>query len=160
MEYKQFQNAAYRHLVSCNQLLEVAKKTKTKTDIVDKLCFEIYYLSGYILETMLSYAVCSAMNISGDIEESKPFKEDSRKFKVHNLRQKYEYALSTAGCNGLRGICFFQQQHSKKEIQKLFDDWDVKYRYEKKERISLEVISEYIKSVKEVYEVIFKNYTR
>ncbi|MBR6103606.1 MAG: hypothetical protein IKP81_00935 [Paludibacteraceae bacterium] len=159
MEYTQFRNAAYRHLVSCQQLLEAAKNSKTKKDIVDRLCLEIYYLSGYILETMLSYAVCSVMKISSDINESKPFKEDARKFKIHDLKLKYDYALA-AGCVGLRGICFFQQQHSDKGIQNLFKEWNVKYRYEKKEKITLDVISKYIESVSEVYKVILTKYPR
>lgn len=106
MNYTQFREAAYRHLVSCKQLLNDAKDSTTKKDSKDRLCLEIYYLSGYILETMLSYAVCSSMNVNGDVNQSKPFKEDRTRFKVHNLNQKYNYALQN-GCNGLRNICFF-----------------------------------------------------
>ena len=92
MDYIQFRNAAYRHLVSCKQLLKDAKDSTTRKDIKDRLCLEIYYLGGYILESMLSYAVCSSMNISRDVYQSKPLKEDAKLFKVHDLKQKYSYA--------------------------------------------------------------------
>lgn len=157
MNYIQFRNAAYRHLVSCKHLLNEAKESKTDTK--NRLCLEIYYLSGYILETMLSYAVCSSMNINGDVYQSKPFKEEAKLFKVHNLNQKYSYALRN-GCNGLRNICFFQKKHSDADVQKLFSDWEVKYRYENRETLSPEILSKYISSIEEVYQTILRNYTR
>lgn len=159
MNYIQFRNAAYRHLVSCKQLLKDANDSTTKKDIKDRLCLEIYYLGGYILETMLSYAVCSSMNINGDIYQSKPFKEDAKKFKVHNLNLKYEYALQN-GCNGLRNIRFFQEKHPDAVIQNLFSDWHVKYRYENRANLSPEILSKYISSIEEVYQTILKKYTR
>lgn len=159
MDYIQFRNAAYRHLISCKQLLEVAKDPKTNKDKRDRLCLEIYYLSGYILETMLSYAVCSSMNISGDIYQSKPFKEEANLFKVHNLNQKYRYALHN-GCNGLRNICFFQQKHPDNIVQELFSNWHVKYRYENRATLSPDVLSKYISSIEVIYQTILKKYTR
>lgn len=159
MDYKQFQNAAYRHLVSCKQLLSDAKDSRTKKDTKDRLCLEIYYLGGYILETMLSYAVCSSMNISGDVYQSKPFKEDANLFKVHNLNQKYHYALQK-GCNGLRNICFFKNKHPNVIIQNLFSDWHVKYRYENKANLSLNDLSVFIESIENIYQTILQNYTR
>ena len=159
MDYIQFKNAAYRHLISCKQLLKDVKGATTSKDKKDRLCLEIYYLSGYILESMLSYAVCSSMNISGDIYQSKPFKEDANLFKVHNLNQKYNYALQK-GCNGLRNICFFQKKHPDAIIQNLFSDWHVKYRYENRANLSPDVLSKFINSIEEVYQIIIRNYTR
>lgn len=159
MKYTQFRNAAYRHLISCKQLLKDTKDSTTRKDTKDRLCLEIYYLGGYILEAMLSYAVCSYMNISGDVYQSKPFKEDARLFKVHDLNQKYSYALKN-GCFGLRNICFFQKKHPDAIVQKLFSDWHVKYRYEPRANLSPEVLSTYISSIENVYQTILKNYTR
>lgn len=159
MDYIQFKNAAYRHLVSCKQLLNATKDSTTKKDTKDRLCLEIYYLSGYILEAMLSYAVCSSMNVKGDVYQSKPFKEDSTKFKVHDLNQKYSYALQN-GCYGLRNICFFQKKHPETVIQNLFHDWHVKYRYENRANLSPEILTKYISSIEGVYQTILKNYTR
>lgn len=159
MDYIQFKNAAYRHLVSCKQLLNDTKDSTTKKDTKDRLCLEIYYLSGYILEAMLSYAVCSSMNVKGDVYQSKPFKEDSTKFKVHDLNQKYSYALQN-GCNGLRNICFFHKKHPETVIQNLFHDWHVKYRYENRANLSPEILTKYISSIEGVYQTILKNYTR
>ena len=159
MEYIQFRNAAYRHLVSCKQLLKDTENSKARKDIKDKLYLEIYYLSGYILETMLSYAVCSSMNISGDVYQSKPFKEDAKLFKVHDLNQKYSYALQK-GCNGLRNICFFQRKHPNADIQKLFSEWQVKYRYENRANPSPDILSKYLSSIEDVYQTILKKYTR
>lgn len=159
MDYIQFRNAAYRHLISCKQMLKEAQDSMIKKDTKDRLCLEIYYLSGYILETMLSYAVCSSMNITGDIYQSKPFKEDANLFRTHDLNQKFCYALKK-GCNGLRNICFFQKKHSDALIQDLFSEWQVKYRYENKANLSPEILSTYINSIEKVYQTILKNYTR
>lgn len=159
MDYIQFRNAAHRHLISCKQLLEDAKKSKTSKDTKDRLCLEVYYLSGYILETMLSYAVCSSMNVNGDVYQSRPFKEDAKLFKVHNLNQKYNYALQK-GCNGLRNICFFQKKHPNVVIQNLFSDWHVKFRYENRAILSPEILSIYITAIENIYQTILKNYTR
>lgn len=159
MDYIQFRNAAYRHLISCKKLLEDVNDSRINKDTKDRLCLEIYYLSGYILETMLSYAVCSSMNIKGDVYQSKPFKEDSKFFKVYNLNQKYNYALQK-GCNGLRNICFFQKKHPNAIIQDLFSDWQVKFRYENRANLTPNVLSTYINSIEDVYKEILKNYTR
>lgn len=159
MDYIQFRNAAFRHLVSCKQMLKDANDSTAKKDTKDRLCLEIYYLSGYILETLLSYAVCSSMNINGDIYQSKPFTDDKNKFKVHDLNQKYNYALQK-GCNGLRNLCFFQKKHPDAKIQNLFLEWQVKYRYENRANLSPEVLSTYINSIEDVYKTILKNYTR
>ncbi len=159
MDYIQFRNAAHRHLVSCKQMLKDAQDARAKKDTKDRLCLEIYYLSGYILETMLSYAVCSSMDINGDIYQSIPFKADAKRFKVHDLNIKYNYALNK-GCNGLRNICFFSKPHENDRIQELFANWDVKYRYENRRKLSPEILSTYISSIEEVYNIILKNYTR
>lgn len=158
MEYREFRNAAYRHLVSCKQMLSDVTNTSIRQDIKNRLCLEIYYISGYILETMLSYAVCSSMNVKGDINKSKPFKQDSAEFKTHRLMQKYTYAINN-GCIGLRNLCFFQIPHQNKEIQELFTKWKVDYRYEKKENISPDLLEEYIDSIENIYQVIIKKYT-
>lgn len=158
MEYKEFRNAAYRHLVSCKQMLSDVTDTQIKQDIKNRLCLEIYYLSGYVLETMLSYAVCSSMNVEGDISKSKPFTQDSAEFKTHRLKQKYNYAINN-GCIGLRNLCFFQVPHKNKDIQSLFDKWKVDYRYEKKENISSDLLVEYINTIETIYQVIIKKYT-
>ena len=159
MEYVQFKNAAYRHLVSCKQLLNDTKSSTMKKDIKDRLCLEIYYLCGYIIETMLSYAVCSSLNVKGDVYQSRPFKEEARFFKVHDLNQKYNYALQK-GCYGLRDICFFHKKHPDAVVQNLFDDWSVKYRYENRTNISPEIISKYIDSIEKIYQKILISYTR
>lgn len=158
MEYREFRNAAYRHLVSCKQMLSDVTNTSIRQDIKNRLCLEIYYISGYILETMLSYAVCSSMNVKGDINKSKPFKQDSAEFKTHRLMQKYTYAINN-GCIGLRNLCFFQIPHQNKKIQELFTKWKVDYRYEKKENISPDLLEEYIDSIENIYQVIIKKYT-
>lgn len=158
MEYKEFRNAAYRHLVSCKQMLADVTNTQIQQDVKNRLCLEIYYLSGYILETMLSYAVCSSMNVEGDINKSKPFTTDSAEFKTHRLMQKYNYALNN-GCIGLRNLCFFQTPHQNSDIQKLFTNWTVEYRYKKRENISQDLLVEYMNSIENIYEEIFKKYT-
>lgn len=140
-------------------MLSDVQSNSVKTDSKNRLCQEIYYLSGYILETLLSYALCSSLNITGDIFESKPFKEDSKQFKTHNLMQKYNYALKH-GCMGLRGLQFFQKEHQNAEIQELFNSWEVKYRYETHANISIDNLSVYLKTIEDIYRTILLKYTR
>lgn len=154
MEYKQFRESAYRHLTVCIQLLDDYGSVKDK-----RLISEVYYLSGYILEAMISYALCSAKMVKGDCMRSQYFTDDANKFKIHKLKPKWEYAKSK-GCNGLKDLIFFSKNHSNNEVQKLFDDWDVKFRYENHPQAKEPIIKEYLQQIKLIYETINKQYTK
>ena len=127
MHYKEFRSAAHRHLLSCKKMCEKLGQTTNDNEKRD-LIAEVYYLSGYIVETLLSYAIFSVA--SRDIQK-KPIEDHpdyERGFKTHNFKAKIYFALNH-GCN-FDGITFISNRHSNKELMKLFDSWGVELRYQ------------------------------
>jgi hypothetical protein len=127
MQYKEFRTAAHRHLISCEKMCE---KLSQITNPIEKrgLIAEIYYLSGYIVETLLSYAIFSVA--SRDIQR-KPIElhpDYENGFKTHDFQAKIHFAL-THGCN-FNGLLFISERHSNKRIRKMFNEWKVEMRYQ------------------------------
>ena len=77
MLFTEYKNAAERHLISCFKLFEEIKSYDDKAKkgkISSKeskyqhfLLSELYYLSGYMLESLYSYAICKYENTSNPI---------------------------------------------------------------------------------------------
>lgn len=158
MKHTQFKESAYRHLISCKQMLKDINVHNCKKNDKTHLQCEVFYLSGYIVELMLSYAVCSCLNIHDNCEESTPFKEDKKYFKVHNLKQKYNYALKK-GCSGLRGLDLLSKKHIDNNVQQLFDSWDISYRYVSSNNLPLQSLPSYIEVIEGLYNTICNKYT-
>ena len=114
MIQKEFYRASLRHLSSCKALLE----KMSKCDLSEKSGYisEIYYLSGYIIETILSWAIFEQANYKGDILKSKIYNDGY--FKTHCLISKSNFALDKYGCN-LRGVIFIDQKHADKNLQNI-----------------------------------------
>lgn len=148
MHYKEFRTAAHRHLLSCEKMCEKLRQTPNNNEKRD-LIAEVYYLSGYIVETLLSYAVFSVA--SKDIQR-KPIEEHpdyEKGFKTHSFSAKIYFALSH-GCN-FDGIAFIDNKHANKDLMKLFTSWVVDLRYQHYSKfnnvpptISEQMISSYI----------------
>lgn len=127
MHYKEFRTAAQRHLLSCEKMCE---KLGEATNCNEKrnLIAEVYYLSGYIVETLLSYAIFSVA--SRDIQ-NKPIEEHpdyENGFKTHNFQAKIHFALNHE-CN-FDGIPFIGVKHANKDLMKLYNSWSVDLRYQ------------------------------
>lgn len=105
MRYSQFRESAYRHLLACKQMIKDVSEGNIKGADKNKIYQEVYYLSGYIVESLLSYSLCSFLKIEGDCMKSEPFTKDSKKFKTHDLQQKFRYA-SEKGSTGISELCF------------------------------------------------------
>jgi hypothetical protein len=152
MQTKDYVISANRHLCVCKTLLN----TITSATPADKKCqilCEIYYISGYIIESMLSYAVLSHFRVQGDVMDSEHLKNNS--FKTHNLQKKVQYALEKK-CN-IKGITLLTQK-GKYTQQELFRNWNVKYRYEKYCVLEKEKLNEYINTTENIYKQILSKY--
>ncbi len=155
--HTQFKDSAYRHLVACKQMLKDSKSPQCKSGDKKYLESEAYYLSGYIVELMLSYSVCSYLKIHQNCEDSDPFTKDKNRFKIHNLKLKYQYALDK-GCLGLRGLVLLSRIHENDDVQKLFDNWDITYRYVPSNNLPFQSLNTYIDVLENLYQTILKKY--
>ena len=159
MIQKEFYRASLRHLCSCKALLEKMSKcdSSEKTGYIS----EIYYLSGYIIETILSWAIFEQANYKGDILKSKIYNDGY--FKTHCLISKSNIALNKYGCN-LRGVIFIDQKHADKNLQNMYSKWTVDLRYQNYKEIYKELsvdensIKSYIQEVEKVMMLIINKY--
>lgn len=159
MLYIEFKKSAHRHLVCCKRLIEDTNRKGVNAEEKHKLISEAYYLSGYVLEAMLSYSVCSFLNITGDCMQSKPFTVDKNKFMTHDLTQKYRYACGI-GLTHLMKLKFFSNKHPNNHLQEMFAKWNVRFRYETCNLVSKDNMSLYINEIEEIYQCIIKLYSK
>ena len=159
MIQKEFYRASLRHLSSCKALLE---KISTCASC-DKSAYilEVCYLSGYIIETILSWAIFEQANYKGDILKSEIYNDSF--FKTHCLMSKSNIALKKYGCN-LRGVIFIDQKHADKNLQNMYSKWTVDLRYQNYKDIHKDLsidenaINIYLKEVENVMNLIIKKY--
>lgn len=142
MHYRQFLRSAERHLQICRQLLdEYDSLTNSQKKVF--LLAEVYYLSGYILESSLSYAFFSYIRYTGDIYSSEHFRNSC--FKTHQILMKYQY-MAQRSCV-INDLLFVSRVHKSKDLQTLFNQWDVKYRYEQLPSLDKRLIVCYIDEI-------------
>lgn len=148
MDYKEFRNAAHRHLVSCQKMCERLSQISNKNDRRDMIA-DIYYLSGYVIETLLSYAIFSVA--SRDIQrrpiEEHPQYEEG--FKTHNYQAKIDFAIKH-NCS-FDGMLLISKRHQNKDICRMYNGWQVEMRYQHPSKfanvpsdISTELITAYV----------------
>ena len=145
--------SAERHLQICKQLLvdyDSLSDAKRKSYLIA----EVYYLSGYILESSLSYAFFSHIRYSGDIYLSEHYKNNG--FKTHDIRAKYHY-MNKQSCF-IHDLVFVSRAHTSKELQNLFNDWNVNYRYEHYSNLDKTLIISYINEIEQDLVKIKTNY--
>lgn len=153
MDYREFRSAAHRHLVSCQKMCDALPNIKDLTE-KNSLMADIYYLSGYVIESLLSYAIfhSSDRKVRNKPVEEHPDYENG--FKTHNFQAKISFAIKHS-CN-LNGICFISQKHPNEDFMKLFNNWRVEWRYQSPviassfTNISETLIQGYVNSLKEV----------
>lgn len=127
MKYKEFRTAAHRHLLSCEKMCEKLNELQNANDKRD-LIADIYYLSGYIVETLLSFAIFS---VAGRRIQNNPIEmhpDYNNGFRTHNFQAKIHFAI-THGCN-FDGMPFIGTRHSNENLGKLFRAWQVDMRYQ------------------------------
>lgn len=160
MVQKEFYRASLRHLQSCNALIERIASCDNP-QIKSTFISEVYYLSGYVIETILSWAIFQQHNYRGDILKSDIYNDGC--FKTHNLTSKSNVALKKYGCN-LRGVTFIDQSHSDRILQNMYSKWTIDLRYQNYKEIHSELIIEestikrYLKEVESIFRIITQKY--
>lgn len=130
MQYKEYYQSALRHLDVCKTMMESldSMKGKGKNDTKKQnLKLDIYYLSGYIIETMISYTFFVNLNWGKNVHiETYPLYEKG--FKTHNLSSKLSFATSNAHCN-YSGVALLSDKITDKIEKKMFKEWSEVVRY-------------------------------
>ena len=160
MNYREYKRASLRHYNTCQYLCNKISTLSDKgSEQVRKkeLIHNVYYLSGYIIETLLSYILFSTLNDNKDVELSDHYK--STQFKTHDLNKKIYY-LQNHKCL-LDGITFIGKKHSNKKFRQLFNNWNVQYRYEQPifcNKFTEDDIMKYINEIGKMCEEINRRY--
>ena len=151
MYYHEYHKAATRHLEICKQLLKNIKDD-TKSSSRGHYLNETYYLSGYIMECMLSYILFYGTH--GDVEDTEIYKEKNThsKFMSHNLQSKSEHVRSRMDRN--TNIPFVSALPVQKELRKLYCDWKVEWRYMPNQKVDFATLESYIKELESVKNIV------
>ena len=92
MVRRDFYRAASRHLSACSFLLSILKNINSK-DERKTILLEVYYLSGYVIETLISYAIFKFVGCKENdkIEEHRIY---TPAFKKHRFSEKLAFAAN------------------------------------------------------------------
>ncbi len=153
MDYRQYLRSAERHLQTCRQLL-VKYNSVSDANSKSYLLDEVYYLSGYILESSLIYAFFNHIRYTSDIYLSEHYYINC--FMTHRIQTKYLY-MTQRSCV-IRDLIFVSRSHTSKVLQDLFNNWDVKYRYEHYPRLDKTLLDDYINELENGLKKIKKLY--
>lgn len=154
MVTRDFVLSARRHLLVCKVLLNHYSANGTSADAKHNIADEICYLSGYVIETMLSYVLCNKMGVTGEVLDSEHFQ--TRAFKTHDLNAKVLY-LRKYNCN-INGVIFISRKASK-NIQHLYNNWSVSFRYEKCSSLRQTAdLNQYVSNLSQFIEEILSKY--
>ena len=131
MQYKEYYQSALRHLDVCKTLMESLDSMNSKGHLTakrERLKLDIYYLSGYVIETMISYTFFVNLNWQKNKHiESYPYYEKG--FKTHNLSRKLSFATSNAHCD-YSGVALLGNKISDSKERKMFCGWSEVIRYQ------------------------------
>lgn len=132
MNYIEFLGAAKRHAICCHEIVKRYDELGRGHDKEKKaLLNNAYYLSGYIIETLLSYAFFNCIQCKGKIEDNEHFKRAS--FKTHDLSIKATYAR-THNCD-FSSLPLIGHKHENQKIQSMFTKWCVELRYQESKEV-------------------------
>jgi len=144
--YPEFKKASKKHLIACECLmasLEEGNCTQNKEHILTT----IYYLSGYIFETIFKFSLYSAVSFGQ--------KEDISKLNTHRLR--YDENIKTHSLIKLKRdieekniISLIEYESNKR----LFSDWTSEIRYDEKTSFSEIQIRSFFEFAKQTYSTL------
>lgn len=135
MQFLEYYSSALRHLDVCKLMLEKLSTMGVKQEKRrQRLMLDIYYLSGYIIETMISYShfVSLGWRKNNHIETYPLY---DKGFKTHNLSVKLTFAVSKGHCD-YSGIILLGQAITNATERKMFYEWSEKVRYQSPKTIS------------------------
>ncbi len=131
MQYVEYLQSASRHLDVCNMMFKTLSSMDSKEHLKAKrqsLKLDIYYLSGYIIETMISYSffVSLGWQKNNHIETCPLY---DKGFKTHKLTAKMTFATSKAHCD-YSGITLLGVKIRNDVERKMFNEWNEVVRYQ------------------------------
>lgn len=120
MTYPEFKNASKKHLLSCECLVFLLNNSCAKKE--KYILSTIYYLSGYVIETILKYSIYLAISYNRN--------EDISKLSSNGLT--YRNNIRIHNLNSLK--IELEKRHISRLInystnRKLFNSWDSEFRY-------------------------------
>lgn len=160
MKYIEFLGAAKRHALCCHEIVNRYEELGKGHEKEKKaLLNNAYYLSGYIIETLLSYAFFNCIRCKGEIEDNKHFKSAS--FKTHDLSLKATYA-KTHNCD-FSSLPLIGHKHKDKKIQLLFTKWRIELRYQEPKAvlgngITIDDFKEYLNVIDDIEKSIIQKF--
>lgn len=156
MDHREYRNAAARHLTTCKRLLDdlSAQKQENKQQIL----LNIYYLSGYIIETSLSFAFFSHIGHKGHVEQCEHY---ANGFKTHDFNAKVRFISKFNG--DLSSLPFISIKHTDKNLQHLYNSWSTDYRYSYNDKVASnhldeKLVERYLDSVSAVFKTIIQRF--
>jgi len=132
MMYKEYLNAARKHVATCVVLREALNalnpSDSKNTEKVKQLTVSLYYLSGYIIECAVKYGiyVCLQHGKEVDIKLLNTKGISFNKNIKHHKFMRY-VDLLTARTSGI--ILIDNKNNISKEVLTLYDNWDSDVRY-------------------------------
>lgn len=150
MVRRDFYRAASRHLSACSFLLSILKNINSK-DERKTILLEVYYLSGYVIETLISYAIFKFVGCKENdkIEEHRIY---TPAFKKHRFSEKLAFAANHK--LRFKGIVLIDSMPNDKDIRNLYNNWDSTIRYILPEGVNKSItesaIIKYIEHIKEL----------
>ena len=132
MIYKEYLNAARKHNNTCLSLKscidELNNSSQKDLNKIKSLTLNLYYLSGYIIECSVKYAiyVCIEYNRTKDVNK---LNNDDITYKDHIKHHKFTRYVDHL--NKVYGgiVLLDNRKDIGKEIIKLYNGWDVDIRY-------------------------------
>ena len=148
MYYPEFKDSALKHLKTCSCLMKnIDNCQRDKKHILSN----IYYLSGYILETILKYEIFRSINygIKKDIESLNLPEIKFKDIKIHNLSSLKRILETKAGSS--------RRLEDYEENRVFFENWEHQIRYKKSKDIIEEEVYKFFKfSEKNFYNISFR----
>jgi hypothetical protein len=184
MDYQEYKKASERHLDTClslKRIIEDKYENKILNPILElekqEHLFNLYYLSGYIIECRMNYSILEFINFKNIATHNRL--NSCKQLKSFHLANPYKVSFSSrkdnnanyylwrpqhkfqsnidffaagsklAGIGHIRGVN--GNQITPHATNQLFQDWDVEYRYEtKNQNLSSQEIFEFLDFANEV----------
>jgi hypothetical protein len=132
MKYKEYLNAARKHKNTCLSLIacidELNNSPQKDLNKIKSLTLNLYYLSGYIIECSVKYAIYVCIQYNRFQEVNKLNNEDIT-YKDHIKHHKYSRYVDHL--NRVHGgiVLLDNRRDISKEIIQLYNGWDADIRY-------------------------------
>ncbi len=158
MIYRDFRIAANRHLQTCKYMCEFLNCKPNESEKAN-IITDIYYLSGYVIECIIKYAIYDYIKYDpkADVADLTP----EGKYKQYNISYKGNtiYRTQTHDLQHLKGILIFINGNdpfigmSSSKLTTLYKGWHSEVRYkidhDLKQELTESNVSQFIKIVDE-----------